>query len=90
MVHFELLTIASYLGELARVLKPGGRALLHHSNYSKNPTGLFTDNPGWRNFMSVDIMKYLVQRAGLSLISIDEIDWAEPSSDALTFLEKSF
>lgn len=89
MVHFEVLTIAAYLSELHRVLKPGGRALLHHSNYSSNPTGCFTDNPGWRNFMSTDIMKYLLSRSGLRALSIDEIDWAAPKSDALTFLEKA-
>ena len=33
LVHVEAETLAGYLGELARVLKPDGVAFLHHSNY---------------------------------------------------------
>ncbi len=33
LVHVESETLASYLSELARVLKPEGAAFLHHSNY---------------------------------------------------------
>ena len=32
MVHFEAKVIAAYVKEIARVLAPGGRAFLHHSN----------------------------------------------------------
>ncbi|WP_206628333.1 class I SAM-dependent methyltransferase, partial [Mesorhizobium sp. M1A.F.Ca.IN.020.06.1.1] len=45
MVHFEPLTVASYIMEVASVLKPGARALLHHSNYSDNPTASFGEIP---------------------------------------------
>jgi len=33
LVHVEMEALASYLSELARVLKPEGVAFLHHSNY---------------------------------------------------------
>jgi SAM-dependent methyltransferase len=33
LVHVESETLASYLTELARILKPDGLAFLHHSNY---------------------------------------------------------
>ncbi len=33
LVHVEIETLASYLAELARVLKPDAVAFLHHSNY---------------------------------------------------------
>ena len=33
LVHVELDTLAGYLAELARTLKPNGVAFLHHSNY---------------------------------------------------------
>lgn len=52
MVHFEKESIKSYLADSYRVLKPGGYGLFHHSNYDKNPNGKFTDNPGWRNYMT--------------------------------------
>jgi ubiquinone/menaquinone biosynthesis C-methylase UbiE len=41
MVHFEVSAITSYLSESFRILKPGGRALFHHSNYDANPGGLY-------------------------------------------------
>jgi ubiquinone/menaquinone biosynthesis C-methylase UbiE len=89
MVHFELLTVASYMREIARVLIPGGRALLHHSNLSINPTGSIKDIVGWRNFMSMDIFAHLGSRFGLNVVDRAVIDWCRPASDGLTLLEKT-
>jgi cyclopropane fatty-acyl-phospholipid synthase-like methyltransferase len=88
MVHFELLTVASYLTEISRVLRCGCKALLHHSNYAGNPEGRFRDNPGWRNFMTADIMRHLASRNGLKVISQTILDWNLPQLDALTVLQK--
>ena len=88
MVHFEPLTIAAYMSETARVLRPGGRALIHHSNYSKNPTGTIHDAPGWRNFMTENIFAHFASRAGLRVIDRAVLSWADTDSDALTLLEK--
>lgn len=41
MLHFELLDINDYLNDFYRVLKPGGRALLHHSNFDAMYDGSF-------------------------------------------------
>ncbi len=89
MVHFEMLTMAAYFQEIARVLRSDGRALLHHSNFGTNPEGKFTDNPGWRNFMTTDIVRHLASRTGLEVVSQRVFDWAAPGSDALTHLRKS-
>jgi ubiquinone/menaquinone biosynthesis C-methylase UbiE len=88
MVHFEALTVNAYLNEISRVLRPGGKALLHHSNYSANPSQSFEKNPGWRNFMSLPTFNYFASRAGLMVVDQVPITWAEPDSDALTLLEK--
>jgi SAM-dependent methyltransferase len=88
MVHFEMLTVASYLTEISRILRVGGLALLHHSNYASNPEGRFTANPGWRNYMTADLMRHLASRNGLSLLDQTIIKWSAPESDALTILEK--
>jgi hypothetical protein len=37
MVHFDSDVIQVYLQDTARVLRWGGRALFHHSNYSAGP-----------------------------------------------------
>jgi ubiquinone/menaquinone biosynthesis C-methylase UbiE len=88
MVHFELMTIAAYIQETARVLRPGGRGLFHHSNYSDNPTGQVDENPGWRNFMTTDVMAHLLSRAGLKILEQVTFDRSSPNGDALTLFEK--
>ena len=93
MVHFEPITIASYLDEIARVLSPKGKVLLHHSNYSANPEANFKRNPHWRNFMTTDLMKHLASRAGLDIIEYQTFHWGprrrffQPKIDALTVLQ---
>jgi ubiquinone/menaquinone biosynthesis C-methylase UbiE len=88
LVHFELMTIACYAFETARVLRVGGRGLFHHSNYSGNPTGRFDENPGWRNFMTTDIMAHLLSRAGCVVLEQVAFDRCTPKGDALTLFEK--
>ncbi|HIB66818.1 MAG TPA: class I SAM-dependent methyltransferase [Phycisphaerales bacterium] len=48
LVHTEILDLTSYLKEVARVLKPKGRAFLHHSNLGHYPRyyGLVNGIPG--------------------------------------------
>jgi SAM-dependent methyltransferase len=88
MVHFEMLTVAAYLAELSRVLKPGGKALLHHSNHGANPEGRFSENPGWRNYMTADLMRHLASRSHLRVVSQTALDWNVPQLDMLTLLER--
>lgn len=89
MVHFEPVTMASYLRETSRVLEPGGRALFHHSMYDRNPTGKFTDSPNWRNYMTFDLFRHLVSRAGLVVVDQHTLSWGgTPNSDGLTLLAK--
>lgn len=89
MVHFEPLTMAAYLAESARVLVQGGRGLFHHSNYSANPTGKFTEGLHWRNYMTRDLFAHFCSRNGLKVLERIEIDWNEaPKLDCLTLLER--
>jgi len=44
-VHIAPLDVASYVTEIARVLRPGGTALIHHS-------GALQRSPGWRSPMT--------------------------------------
>lgn len=91
MVHFEFDAVQSYLEESFRCLKPGGRALFHHSNYDLNPGGDYTQNPGWRNFMSVEAFRHLASRGGFRVLESRTLKWGNGSpkdSDAVTLLEK--
>lgn len=89
MVHFEMLAVSDYLSETFRILCPGGKALFHHSNYTGNPDNSYKDSPGWRNFMSADIFRYLAKRCGFTVLAQHVIDWSVPRLDCLTLLEKN-
>jgi SAM-dependent methyltransferase len=89
MVHFELHDIIAYLEEIQRVLVPGGRALLHYSNYTGNPGGSYHDNPHWRNFNSEPLFRHLAMRSGFTVCSSHLLDWADSTGlDAVTLIEK--
>jgi SAM-dependent methyltransferase len=89
LVHFEATDVIALLAEFARVLKPGGKALLHYSNYQDKPTGSFTDSSHWRNFFSEAMMLHFSSRVGLRSLSSATFIWSDDSvSDALTLLER--
>jgi SAM-dependent methyltransferase len=50
MVHFEKRLVDCYVPEFTRVLRPGGRGFIHHSNFgriSQDPD--FKKHPAWRS-----------------------------------------
>ena len=90
MVHFELLDINSYLNEFYRVLKCGGRALIHHSNLDAMYNGSFSHSiQHGRAFMNYKIFSYLAINAGFNVLEQRLINWNnQPDIDCLTLLEK--
>jgi ubiquinone/menaquinone biosynthesis C-methylase UbiE len=92
MVHFEADTVVSYLTEISRVLKSGGRALLHYSNLGAFPTLEYGQCPHMRNFFSEAMLAHFAHRRGLRRIESRLIDWGSNPTyyglDALTLLEK--
>ena len=90
MVHFEASDVIHYLAETHRVLCPGGRALLHYSNYDQNPGGFYRDNPGHRNFFSERMMRHFADRAGFKVLEHKSFCWSgsEVATDAMILLEK--
>src|SRR6516162_7938460 len=92
MVHFEAIDMISYIEEVARVLLPAGRALLHYSNNEANPEGAYRDDPSWRNFFSEKMMRHFASRFGLSIVESHTIIWppggTDRKIDAVTLLEK--
>ncbi|HXP23386.1 MAG TPA: class I SAM-dependent methyltransferase [Candidatus Sulfotelmatobacter sp.] len=89
MVHFAPEVVAAYLIDAARVLRPGGKALLHHSNYSAAPGKNFGLNPHARNHMSKDLFAAYANEAGLEILESVIIPWAkEPNLDCVSLLRR--
>src|ERR1035437_4958530 len=86
LVHAESDVVSSYVNELARVLKPGGVAFLHHSNlgavrriwWDKAKCRLFRRlyNPGWRaSSMSAVKMRKFAECAGMTCVQQEIVPW---------------
>jgi SAM-dependent methyltransferase len=90
MVHFEYDAVISYIEDARRVLAPGGRALLHHSNYDKSPGAFYETNPLGRNFMSKNLFAHVANRAGFNVIVQFVIDWGDYRKiDCISLIEKN-
>ena len=89
MVHFDKFVVRRYILEFARVLKPGGKAFFHHSNYGHvAPAADWRANPGWRSNTTKEFVADSVREAGLELISQDSIDSGGAPFDAITICRK--
>ena len=81
LVHVEAPQIASYLAELARVLKPGAAAFLHHSNlnvYVGHGSNVpwWVPEPHWRaRSVSARTFRMAARAAGLACLSQELINW---------------
>ena len=73
MVHFDSDVVRSYLRDTKRVLKPGGRAFFHHSNYTGGHD--WKKNPASRNFMSKELFGHYAMKEGLAVIKQRVINW---------------
>jgi ubiquinone/menaquinone biosynthesis C-methylase UbiE len=89
MVHFEYDAVISYLKDAFRILVPGGRGLFHHSNYDRSPGALYTENPGWRNFMSKELFAHIASRSGFRILEQSVINWdGGRKLDCISLIEK--
>jgi SAM-dependent methyltransferase len=93
MVHFDKLIVRDYLNEIKRVLKVGGTAFLHHSNYGeKAPDSNWANNSGTRSDMSGTLMRQYSEDVGLEVIA-QKIQgraegWGEDGLDCVSILRK--
>lgn len=89
MVHFEAIDVISYISEIGRVLRPGGRALLHYSNNDVPGISPFED-AAWRNYFSRSMMIHFTERNGLRPLEDILLHWGgRDDLDGLILLEKT-
>jgi len=87
MVHFSPDIVQSYLRDTARVLKPGGMALYHHSNYPAPLDRHYGQNPHARNHMTEMLFRQYANEAGLTIVETVPLTWGDVEDlDRLTLL----
>ncbi|MCW2272991.1 methyltransferase domain-containing protein [Rhodoblastus acidophilus] len=89
MVHFDHEIVYAYLREFKRILRPGGMALLHHSNYPHNPGGDYKGNPHWRCFMPAGLFRDYAIKTGLEVVEQRCFAWGDVADiDCLSLVAK--
>jgi SAM-dependent methyltransferase len=89
MVHFSAAVVKSYLNDTSRILKNGGRALFHHSNYDGPQMDHFGKHPHARQRLTQSEFHRLAIHAGLRICMSKIIPWAEVKDlDCITLVEK--
>jgi SAM-dependent methyltransferase len=91
MVHFDRLVIRNYLFEIKRLLKAGGSAFLHHSNFGAfAPNSDWRKNHGSRSDMTAALMRQFASEAGLGVkfqrLSGQRDGWGIDDMDCLSLL----
>jgi SAM-dependent methyltransferase len=90
MVHFSPDIVESYVLDAARILKPKGMILLHHSNYDTQGNDQhYGLNPHARNHMTYELFSAFAANAGLEIVESAAIDWGDAVSvDRVSLLRK--
>lgn len=93
LVHAEWDAVSGYLAELARVLRPGGTAFLHHSNLAEfvGADGALTvENPHWRaTSVSAARVREQAARHGLHVPAQELLQWGSVAyNDCFTLLRR--
>ena len=89
MVHFSTSELDEYFVEFKRVLKTGGMALIHHSNYAalSSVARPWTENPESRAYVSAEDVRRIAEKCGLSIVKQQVIDWSRANLDCITVLK---
>lgn len=89
MVHFSMDIMVLYLNDTARVLRPGGYALYHHSNFFGPGAAHYGHNPHARNVMNFELYAKTAEKVRLEVVESDVLDLGGVKSlDRLTLLRK--
>ena len=89
MVHFSPDIVESYLNDTHRVLKVGGMALYHHSNYPAIKEQHYGCNPHARNRMTKELFAELCEKSNLNIVESVILDWGGVKAlDCVTLVKK--
>lgn len=93
-VHMAPAVVAGYLASIARVLRPGGRAVLHHANVPDPANHEQNSHAGWRSAVDAALVRETALRLGFRVVD-QFVFWDKHRSvgvpnydDRITILEK--
>jgi SAM-dependent methyltransferase len=87
MVHFDSDVVRAYLAEARRVMAPGARAFLHHSNHTGGQD--WAQAPHCRAFMSKALFAHYARTEGLAVVRQQVLDWGGIEGlDCVTLLQR--
>jgi SAM-dependent methyltransferase len=81
LVHVDWEVMNSYIGEFARVLRPGGRAFVHHSNlghFMKDGVAQIAKTCWRGEDVTAERVRDKLDEVGLACISQEKIAWFVP------------
>ncbi len=77
-VHIAPVDQEAYMREIARVMRPGGRGVIHHA-------GRVSTSAGWRSAMTAELFAEIVRKAGMRVT--DQFDRTVPGLEFTTALD---
>jgi hypothetical protein len=92
-MHIDSDVLRSYIKEIRRTLKPGGRTFCHYGAFYRDPMGTYRDHPGWRNFMSRELFEHWLAKEGRRVLrsayvqSVSVLTEGRNQADSLTYFE---
>lgn len=95
LVHVDMVDIESYLGEFSRVLRPGGKAFIHHSNLGFYNEKVASSTHMRAKDVSGDKVAKVAAQYQLQVQSQEFIPWSQDNAeegvylDVMTLLVKS-
>lgn len=85
-VHIDPISVRGYFQEFRRILRPGGRAVIHHAG---PPLPGYRDRPGWRSDLTDEMVRKFALDSGLNLVcQSTELVADKNPGDVLSILER--
>lgn len=88
-VHFDRNVVEDYVHEFARIMTPGAKGFVHHSNLGSKANPDIRRNPHWRSNMTKELFAGYCKEAGLILMKQVDVPWDGITDCASIFAKPS-
>lgn len=89
VVHFDKEVVKLYAKEFTRVMAPGGKGFVHHSNYGHtSQSSDWLSHPHNRSNMTDELFARYIRDNGMEIISQELLDWDLKDLDCVSVFRK--